>query len=54
MLVHNHPSGRLEASEADKDLTDMLIQACGLMKVPVLDHIIIVRRESRVNNCSLK
>ncbi|MEL6412920.1 MAG: JAB domain-containing protein [Bacteroidota bacterium] len=41
MLVHNHPSGRLEASEADKDLTDMLIQACGLMKVPVLDHIII-------------
>ena len=41
MLIHNHPSGRLEASEDDKELTDMLIQACRLMKVPVLDHIII-------------
>lgn len=41
MLIHNHPSGRLDASEQDLDLTDMLIQACKLMKVPVLDHIII-------------
>lgn len=25
ILVHNHPSGSLEPSEADKDLTDLLI-----------------------------
>ena len=41
ILVHNHPSGSLQPSEADKDLTDMLIQACKLMKTPVLDHVII-------------
>ena len=27
ILVHNHPSGDLKPSEADKDLTDNLIQA---------------------------
>lgn len=41
ILVHNHPSGTLEPSEADKDFTDLMIQACRLMKTPVLDHVII-------------
>jgi DNA repair protein RadC len=41
ILVHNHPSGRLEPSEEDKELTDKLIQACKLMNTPVLDHVII-------------
>jgi len=41
MLIHNHPSGLLEPSEKDKDVTDMLIQVCRLIKVPVLDHVII-------------
>jgi DNA repair protein RadC len=41
ILVHNHPSGRLEPSEEDKELTDCLIQACRLMNTPVLDHVII-------------
>ena len=41
ILVHNHPSGSLKPSEADKDLTDRLIQACRLMNTPVLDHVII-------------
>jgi DNA repair protein RadC len=41
ILVHNHPSGRLEPSEEDKELTDCLIQACRLMRTPVLDHVII-------------
>lgn len=41
ILVHNHPSGELEPSEADKDVTDRMIQ-CGLiMHIPVLDHLII-------------
>jgi DNA repair protein RadC len=41
VLVHNHPSGELQPSAADKDMTDRLIQ-CGLiMRVPVLDHLII-------------
>ena len=41
ILIHNHPSGTLEPSEADKDFTDLMIQACRLMKTPVLDHVII-------------
>ena len=41
ILVHNHPSGTLEASKQDKDFTDLMIQACRLMKTPVLDHVII-------------
>ena len=41
ILVHNHPSGKLGPSEADKDLTDRLIQACRIMNTPVLDHVII-------------
>jgi len=41
ILVHNHPSNRLEPSEEDKELTDCLIQACRLMNTPVLDHVII-------------
>ncbi len=41
ILVHNHPSGKLAPCEADKDLTDRLIQACRIMNTPVLDHVII-------------
>ena len=41
ILIHNHPSGTLQPSKADKDFTDLMIQACRLMKTPVLDHIII-------------
>ena len=41
ILVHNHPSGSLQPSAGDKDLTDRLIQACRLMNTPVLDHVII-------------
>lgn len=43
-LVHNHPSGELHPSEADKDLTDRLIQACSLMQIPVKDHLIITEQ----------
>ncbi|PSK86878.1 JAB domain-containing protein [Taibaiella chishuiensis] len=41
ILVHSHPSGNLEPSEADKDITDRLIQTGHIVKLPVLDHIII-------------
>jgi DNA repair protein RadC len=41
VLVHNHPSGVLKPSDADKDITDRLIQVGRIMKVPILDHLII-------------
>ena len=42
ILTHNHPSGTLKASEADKDLTQKIKQAAALFDVRVLDHILIV------------
>jgi DNA repair protein RadC len=41
VLVHNHPSGLLEPSFGDKDMTDRLIQVGIIMHVPVVDHLII-------------
>lgn len=41
ILVHNHPSGELTPSEADKDITDRLLQAGKILQIEVLDHLII-------------
>lgn len=41
LLTHNHPSYKLEPSEADKRLTDKIKQAAQLLDIAVLDHIII-------------
>jgi len=40
ILVHNHPSGNLSPSEADKKLTSKMADAGNLLDIPVLDHII--------------
>lgn len=40
-VCHNHPSGNLRPSKADQDITDSLRQACGLMRLHLLDHVII-------------
>jgi DNA repair protein RadC len=41
ILCHNHPSGNLTPSQADKDITAKLREAGKFMDIPVLDHIII-------------
>ncbi|MBL4709814.1 MAG: DNA repair protein [Flavobacteriales bacterium] len=41
IIVHNHPSGELEPSEADKDITDRLIQVGRITNLILIDHIII-------------
>jgi DNA repair protein RadC len=41
ILCHNHPSGTLEPSDADRKITDKLKRAGELMDIPVLDHVII-------------
>ena len=41
ILAHNHPSGRLQASQADIQLTDRLVQAARLIDLKVIDHLII-------------
>jgi len=41
VLSHNHPSGNLLPSKADKDITEKLKNAAGYFDIQVLDHIIV-------------
>jgi len=41
IFVHNHPSGDLEPSSEDVNLTRRLVDAGELLGIPVLDHIIV-------------
>lgn len=41
ILCHNHPSGNLMASAADKKVTQKIKEAAELMEISVLDHVII-------------
>lgn len=41
ILAHNHPSGNLAPSKADKALTERLKQAAKLLDIEVIDHIIV-------------
>jgi len=41
IMAHNHPSGNLQPSSADKELTRKVKEAGTFMDIKVLDHIII-------------
>jgi DNA repair protein RadC len=41
IVAHNHPSGTLEPSDADKEVTKRLKDAGKLLGINVIDHIII-------------
>jgi len=41
ILCHNHPSGNLIPSEADKEITRKIKEAGKHMDIPVFDHLII-------------
>ncbi|MGJ8734149.1 MAG: RadC family protein, partial [Cellulophaga sp.] len=45
ILAHNHPSGGLNPSTADKQITQKLKTAAQALDMKVLDHIIITQRE---------
>ena len=40
-VCHNHPSGNLRPSEQDNQLTYALQQACNLMRIHLMDHVIL-------------
>ena len=44
ILAHNHPSGTLKPSEADKQLTKKLKTAAKSLDIKVLDHLIITEK----------
>lgn len=41
ILAHNHPSNKLAASEADKQVTSKIKKAGEQLDIPVLDHVIV-------------
>lgn len=41
ILMHNHPSGNIEPSNEDKNVTSRLIKCGELIGIEVIDHIII-------------
>jgi DNA repair protein RadC len=45
ILVHNHPSGISEPSQADRHLTNRLRDSLALVDVRVLDHMVVGQRE---------
>ncbi len=45
ILAHNHPSGTLNPSEADKQITRKLKTAAEALDLKILDHLIITERD---------
>jgi DNA repair protein RadC len=41
VLAHNHPSGKVEPSQEDREVTRRLGEAAGILGVEVLDHVIV-------------
>ncbi len=41
ILVHNHPSGNLQASEEDIRLTQRLKEGARLLDIDIVDHLVI-------------
>lgn len=44
IAIHNHPSGNLEPSRADIELTEKLKQGGKILDLPMLDHLIVSER----------
>lgn len=44
IAIHNHPSGSLQPSQADVELTRKLRQAGTVLDMPLLDHLIVSER----------
>ncbi|QWF69663.1 DNA repair protein RadC [Methylomonas paludis] len=44
IFAHNHPSGILSPSNADKYITEKLVKALALVDIRVLDHFIVSKR----------
>ena len=41
ILCHNHPSGNLNPSREDNNLTTQVAEACKIMRIKFLDHLIV-------------
>jgi DNA repair protein RadC len=41
ILAHNHPSGKVEPSREDREVTKRLGESAGILGIEVLDHVIV-------------
>lgn len=41
IIAHNHPSGRLEGTYADNEVTERLLMASKILGIDLLDHLVI-------------
>ena len=46
ILAHNHPSGNLQPSTQDKDITKKIQEACKLLDITLLDHLVVVPEDA--------
>lgn len=55
IVAHNHPSGNLRPSRMDRELTSKLADACKILDIKLLDHIIVTSHGyySFNDNCDL-
>ena len=45
IVCHNHPSGKLQPSESDKELTKKIKNAAAIIDIQLLDHLIITEKD---------
>lgn len=45
IVAHNHPSGKLTPSKADKNITAKIKKALALLDITLLDHIVITSED---------
>ena len=43
IVAHNHPSGSIEPSQADRDITERLRQASELLGISLVDHVVVTK-----------
>ena len=43
IVAHNHPSGNLEPSQADRGVTSRLKEASAIIGIELIDHIIVTK-----------
>ena len=46
IFAHNHPSGIVEPSSADRHITNRLVESLRLLDIRVLDHIIVSHKDT--------
>ena len=45
VILHNHPSGNAEASQADLDVTRRLREAGELLGIVLIDHVLLAKTD---------